>query len=589
MVVAVASVESFCNLLSRSKLLKPRDVQAVYRHWRAREARAPGEVDRFSKWLVHQHYLTGYHAQQLILGQADHFFLNHYRLLDLVGKGRMAGIFKGSHTLGHIVAIKVMPIAKSQDPQLLGRFRREAHMAVRLRHPNIVRTFHLGLAGKRHYLVMEYLEGETLEDTLKRRGKLPYPESVRLMHQAFQGLQNIHENGLVHRDLKPANFMLLPVRPPGAPDNTLNSTLKILDIGLGRVLFDEDMTTEAESFQLTTEGMMLGTPEYMSPEQAKDAHEVDIRTDIYSLGCVLYHLLTGQTPFLGKSPLKQIIGHAQETPRLLKEFDATIPDGLQTVVSMLMAKEPKKRYTTPAQAAKALQPFLPKQAQGPAEVSSLTKSYLQWVETQPIEEVNAVPPPAVRWVAAHRGQRLGPMPVYQLQQFASTGQIDPDDLIWMEGDDRTLAIAAKSVLDFTPAKNPAAAARPQAPKPAPAPAVSPYEEMGHNPETGQVFDAVKFRKWQQQQAEKKQREAAAAPSTTEAFQKARLHLDRWVDFDRNRRPIMAGDMDFVRQDPDIQRFMQHYARYGQDMVHKLWEHLQFMVENRRKYYYAFGG
>src|SRR5262249_53294010 len=159
-------------------------------------------------------------------------------------------------------------------------------LALRLKHPNIVRSFQMGQARSLNYLVMEYLEGETLEDVLARRKQLPASEGVRLIYQALQGLHHIHEQGLVHRDLKPANLMLVPPPPAGGSDTSL-CTVKILDIGLGRELWEE--SAEAQDGGLTSEGVLLGTPDYMAPEQARDPRTTDIRADIYSLGCVLYH------------------------------------------------------------------------------------------------------------------------------------------------------------------------------------------------------------------------------------------------------------------------------------------------------------
>jgi serine/threonine protein kinase len=586
--MAVASsVESLCNLLSRSKLLKPPQVQTVYKQWRRKENRgAAGETDRFAKWLVADHYLTPYQAQQLLVGQADHFFLNHYKLLDLIGKGRMAGIFKGVHSLGEIVAVKLMPPSKSADPKILARFQREAKMAVRLKHAYTVRTYHLGNAGGRHYIVMEYLEGETLEEVLKRRKKLPIAEGVRLVYQALLGMQHIHEQGLIHRDVKPGNLMLTPPRPPGAPDNTLHAVVKILDIGMGRILFDESIKGDSESgMQLTTEGMMLGTPEYMAPEQARNPHGADIRADIYSVGCVLYHCLTGQPPFVDKADFEVVMRHLSEPPRPLRALEPSVPDALQAVMNVLLAKAPAQRYATPEQAARALQPFLP----GP----------------EPI-------PPSERWYYSRGGLSIGPVPTPQLAQLAAAGKIGPNDLLWMDGDNPDLAIPAKAAIDFTglankdqrhtqhvasiaptptaiPVATPARSAIPVATAvAAPYPTATALLESGFDPETGQIFDAAKFKVWQRDQQAKRDQASAAAPTTGELFQKARVHLDRWLDFDRNRRPIMAGDMEFIRQDPDIQRFMHYYARYGQEMLHKLWQHLQFMVENRRKYYCALG-
>src|SRR5262249_23807814 len=162
---------------------------------------------------------------------------------------------------------------------VLARFQREARMALRLKHSNVVRSFQIGQAGNLHYLIMEFLEGETLDDVLARRRRLPPAEAVRLIHQALAGLQHIHDAGLVHRDLKPANLMLVPAPAKGEPDSTLKATVKILDIGLGRELFDEKVPTSQEQMELTGEGVILGTPDYLAPEQARDSRAIDIRAD----------------------------------------------------------------------------------------------------------------------------------------------------------------------------------------------------------------------------------------------------------------------------------------------------------------------
>src|SRR5262249_16783918 len=157
--------------------------------------------------------------------------------------------------------------------------------------------------------------------------------------------------GLVHRDLKPANMMLLPLGSPQA-NGLPRYLLKILDIGLGRPLLDEAMSdSRMEDAQLTTEGVLLGTPDYMAPEQAKDARLADIRADIDSLGCVLYHCLAGQPPFPDTNVMSQMIRHATEQPKPLREFNAAVPDGLQQIVNWMLAKDPNQRYPTPERAA----------------------------------------------------------------------------------------------------------------------------------------------------------------------------------------------------------------------------------------------
>jgi serine/threonine protein kinase len=373
------TVENVYGLLLRSKLLSIDEAKAMFARWQQEAKDAAGNLAQFASWMVTNKFLTEYQAQLLARGHAEGFFLNEYKILDRLGKGRMAGVYKAQHLLGQIVAIKVLPPSKAKELNLLGRFHREARLSLRLKHPNIVRSFQTGEAQGLHYIVMEYLEGETLEDVLARRGKLPPGEAVRLIYQALQGLQHIHAQGLVHRDLKPSNMMLVG----STPDSTLRATLKLLDIGLGRTLFDEAIGEPGDP-GLTTEGVLLGTPDYMSPEQARDPRHTDIRADVYSLGCVLYHLLAGQPPFPDTNIISQMIRHATETAKPLKTFNPAVPDGLQQIVNWMMAKDPAQRYPTPERSAQALQVFLAagnEQLAAP-ESDPRMKSYLTWLEVE---------------------------------------------------------------------------------------------------------------------------------------------------------------------------------------------------------------
>jgi serine/threonine protein kinase len=377
------SVQNLCGLLIRSRLLTADQVRVMYQRWLGEAKGNGGNSALFGKWLVEKNYVTAYQAALLARGHADNFFCNQYKILDRLGQGRMAGVYKAQHNLGQIVAIKVLPPSRAKDPQMMARFQREARLAMKLKHPNVVRTFQVGQAGPLHYLVMEYLDGETLDEVLQRRGKLPPQEGVRLIHQALMGLQHIHEQGLVHRDLKPANLMLVPGTQKGQPDTTLHSTLKILDIGLGRELFDENAPVQPKDFQLTGEGVLLGTPDYLAPEQARDAHNIDIRADIYSLGCVLYHVLTGQPPFPDTNIISQMVRHASETPKPLKELNPAVPDGLQQIMNWMLAKNPTQRYPTPERAAQALQVFLVagNEPLRSPESDPEMRSYLKWLDS----------------------------------------------------------------------------------------------------------------------------------------------------------------------------------------------------------------
>ena len=224
----------------------------------------------------------------------------------------MAGVYKAVHRLGQIVAIKVLPPSKVKDPQTFGRFQREARLALRLKHPNVVRTFQIGEADGLHYLVMEYLEGETLDDVLERRGKLPPAEAVRVVTRRCRlGAPPREGHG--------------PPRPEaGQPDahagrRADGSTLQCHGQdprhrpGPGAVR--RGHRRRRADGDLTADGDMLGTPDYMAPEQARDAHAADIRADIYSLGCVLYHCLTGQPPFPGANAVQKMVPTPRKPPR----------------------------------------------------------------------------------------------------------------------------------------------------------------------------------------------------------------------------------------------------------------------------------
>ena len=580
MATAIPSVENLCNRLTRSRLLKSGQVRAAYSEWRRLvPTKHDGEVGRFAKWLVNGHYLTAYQAQQLVLGHSDHFILHHYKLLDLIGKGRMAGIFKAAHVSGHIVAIKVMPHAKSKESKVLARFRREAKMAVRLKHDNIVRTHHLGVVGTRHYIVMEYLEGETLEDVLKRRKRLPFPEAVRLIHQALVALDHIYGQGVIHRDLKPGNLMLTPLRPPGAPDNTEQATLKVLDIGLGRALFDEKMTADQEEYRLTVEGTMLGTLDYMAPEQARDSHNVDIRADIFSLGAVLYHMLGGKAPFEDKNQINQLVRLASQPHQPICELEESVPTKLQKVLDVMLLKDPKQRFATPRKAAEALLPFAVQTHEQLPEARHLGEAYERWVESQPFEEVSGGGPVlADRWLYRHQGKQQGPVSSAQLDQLAASGKLGPDDVLWMEGDDPSMGIHARAALDFSALRGGAPTQHTSG-----APTVA---ESGFDANTGRIIDPEKFRRWQKEQQLKRNQERKDGPTIQEVYEKARGDLSNWVDLDKNRRLILTADMEALRHDDSLRKFMHAHQRFGDEILHKLWHHLEFVVENRRKYYYA---
>lgn len=380
MVTPAANVPEYCSLIIKSKLLTSDEVESLYKLWKEERPGGDERVDSFRRFLIAKRALTEYQAALVQRGRAEGFFLNGYKILDQIGKGQMGGVYKAVHRFGQIVALKILPASKAKNPHILGRFQREARLLTQLDHPNVVRAFQVGESNGVHFIVMEYLEGETLNDILARRQRLPVAEAARLMTQALDGLQHLHEKRMVHRDVKPANMMLVPASEGAALETTWDATLKILDIGLGRELFDENVPEGDIETQLTQEGSVLGTPDYLAPEQAKDARAADIRSDIYSIGCVLFHCLTGQPPFPDTNIMAQMLKHATETPAPLGLFLKEVPPGFQAVMDRFLAKRPDDRFQTPADAAAALRPFVT--GGSPAMAAKMVPAYRDWLESE---------------------------------------------------------------------------------------------------------------------------------------------------------------------------------------------------------------
>jgi serine/threonine protein kinase len=388
------SVSNLGELLVRSRLLSADEVRMIQQAWCC-EAQGPADVEQLSCWLVDNRYLTGYQAAMLVRGHVDHFFLGPYKLLDRIGKGQTALVYKAVHRLGQTVAVKVLPPSRAKDPRLLARFHYESGLALRLRHPHVVQSLETGRANGIHYLAMEYLAGETLQEVLDRQGRMTPVEAARLIHQALLGLQHLHECGLVHGNLEPTNLMVVPCPESAWQDSTAQATVKILDLSLSRSLLDKAApAADHPRFAGTDYGP--GALAYVAPEQARDFPPADIRSDIYSLGCILYHALAGQPPF----PAGGALRHGAEVARPLKEFNPDIPNGLQMIVEWMTAEDPVQRYATPARAAQALDTFLigATELGGVTAPEPETTSLLEWPARSKSEEFS-LPPAPLRLVA----------------------------------------------------------------------------------------------------------------------------------------------------------------------------------------------
>jgi WD40 repeat protein/serine/threonine protein kinase len=277
---------------------------------------------------------------------ADH---PRYRILGLLGSGGMGTVFKAVHQrMERLVALKVVRKELTSRPEAVERFHIEAKAAARLAHPNIVAAHDADQAGDVHFLVMEYVEGETLECLVQRCGRLPVVEACAYIRQAALGLQHAYERGMVHRDIKPANLLLSPAQGKQLAGI---GTIKIADFGLARLASEQSSSTATQG------GTVVGTPDYIAPEQVLQPQNADNRADIYSLGCTLYHLLAGRSPFPEGTALQKLMAHKEQRPASLAELRSDLQAELVHIVERMMAKEPEQRYQTPSEVADALVPF----------------------------------------------------------------------------------------------------------------------------------------------------------------------------------------------------------------------------------------
>jgi serine/threonine protein kinase len=269
-----------------------------------------------------------------------------YRIVRLLGEGGMGSVYEAEHrVMQRPVAVKVIKSALTSRPAAVERFRREVRAAARLVHPNIVTTYDAEDAGNTLFLVMEYVEGISLARLIGEKGPLPVAVACDYVRQAALGLQHAHERGMVHRDVKPDNLIL-----SASPVASTAGVVKVLDFGLAALLAER-------GDGLTETNVVMGTPDYMAPEQAEDSGRADIRADVYSLGCTFYYLLTGKVPYPGTTSLQKILAHREQPVPDIRRTRPEVPAGLARVLERMIVKKPEDRYQTPGQVAAALAPF----------------------------------------------------------------------------------------------------------------------------------------------------------------------------------------------------------------------------------------
>jgi serine/threonine protein kinase len=341
--MSAISTPALVNALSRSPLLTSTQQGELVQ---TLQGRFP-DARLLARQLLERGWLTSYQINQLFQGRGSDLVLGPYVLLERLGEGGTGRVFTARHQhMNRIVAVKIIRPELVSDAEVVARFRREVQVVSQLTHPNIVHAYDAGPAGSSYFLVTEYVVGTDLDRLVKQKGRLPVEQACDFLRQALLGLQHIHEQRLVHRDIKPSNLLVTEAHAaqPGG-------VLKILDLGLARLQrpVDGELTGKVTGAIVT-----LGTLDYMAPEQALDFHGVDIRGDIYSLGCTFFFALTGQPPFASGTVTQKLIRHQQAQPPALEKLRGDVPAAVAATLKRMMAKRPEDRFATPLEVIQAL-------------------------------------------------------------------------------------------------------------------------------------------------------------------------------------------------------------------------------------------
>lgn len=341
------TVESFLQVVRQSGLIDKDQLQKLLQQYESRGVDVQKSL-AIAEALVGDEVITRWQADKLLAGKHKGFSLGKYKLLDLLGKGGMSSVYLAEHVLmRRRCAIKVLPSKRVNDSSYLARFHREAQAVASVDHPNIVRAYDVDCAQDRdsqiHFLVMEYVTGQSLQELIVRSGPAEYADAIEYVRQAADGLEHAHRAGLVHRDIKPANILIDP-----------NGVIKILDMGLARFFDDRD----ENPLTVAHDEKVLGTADYLSPEQALDSHTVDARADIYSLGCSLYFFLTGHPPFTDGTLTQRLMWHQIKPFPPLTDSRIDCPASLMALLDKMVAKNPDDRFASAADVATACRQWL---------------------------------------------------------------------------------------------------------------------------------------------------------------------------------------------------------------------------------------
>lgn len=335
-------MEQFARSLHQSGLMTAGEITAFLKQLPPDER--PRDAESLAACLVEGKKITRYQAAAVYHGKIKGLVFGDYRVLDKLGQGGMGVVLKAEHRrMGRAVAVKLLHATAMKDPDAVRRFYQEVRAAAKLVHPNIVTAYDAGEHEGLHYLVMEYVEGPNLSRVIKQHGPLPVSQALDCVLQVARGLEYAHAQGIVHRDVKPSNLLI---------DQA--GKVKILDLGLARTDQPEEPLEEGED-RLTQSGQVMGTFDYMAPEQALDPRLADHRSDIYSLGCTLFRLLTGKPPYEADTTVKVILAHREAPLPKLGAMRDDVPSELDAVFQKMVGKQPEDRYQSMTDVVTALE------------------------------------------------------------------------------------------------------------------------------------------------------------------------------------------------------------------------------------------
>lgn len=333
--MASASKEPLLEILRRSGLVEEREIDRLVES----HPQASSDSAIAADVLAASKLVTSWQLDRLREGRWKGYFLGKYKILRQLGAGAMGSVFLAEHrVMRHQVAIKVLARRLTGKPEYVKRFEQEARAAAAVSHPRLVRAFDIDSEGDLQYFVMEFVPGEDLQKIVLRDGPLPIAEAAECIRQTAEGLDAAHAAGLIHRDIKPSNLLL-----------DEQGQVHILDLGLARMVIEDE-----PSLTLLQDAKMIGTVDYLSPEQARNSHEIDPRADQYSLGCTLYFLLTGQPPFSEGTIPQRVIAHQTRRPPSIRKKRAEVDAGLAAILSKLLEKQPEQRFASAQQVHQAI-------------------------------------------------------------------------------------------------------------------------------------------------------------------------------------------------------------------------------------------